>query len=62
MSARMRVVGWRVQPIVMVDDGTDLTPLTIQPAEIPAREWEAFKAGGDDAALDQIRQQVEQAD
>ena len=27
---------------------------------IPAAQWEAFKAGGDVAALEQVRQQIEQ--
>lgn len=59
MSARLRVVGWRVQPILMTDDGEDLTPLNVQPVEVPARDWQAFKDGGDEAALAQVREQVE---
>lgn len=59
MSARVRVVGWRVQPVVMVDDGENLTPVNVQPVEVPAREWQTFKDGGDEEALASIREQVE---
>lgn len=56
---RLRVVAWRVQPVVMADDGENLTPVNVQPVEIPAREWQAFKDGGDEEALASIREQVE---
>ena len=57
--ARMRIVGWNVQPIVMADDGENLTPVQVQGQQIPAVQWEAFKAGGDVAALEQVRAQIE---
>lgn len=56
---RMRLVGWQVQPVVMADDGDNLTPVPIAPQIIPATQWEAFKGGGDATALEGIRQQVE---
>ncbi len=62
MSPRVRVVGWNVQPIVMLDDGDDLTPLNLNPQTIAAKDWPAFKAGGDEQALDSIRAQVAQQD
>lgn len=61
MSARMRLVGWNVQPVVMADDGENLTPIKIEGGAvfIPAVGWEAFKAGGDAEALAAIREQIE---
>lgn len=56
---RLRLVGWVVQPVLMADDGDNLTPFKVNPLEVPAALWEAFKAGGDDQALDQLRAQVE---
>lgn len=57
---RMRLVGWLVQPLIMADDGDSLTELPVQPQRVPAPEWQAFKEGGDDAALKSLRAQVEQ--
>lgn len=59
MSARMRLVGWEVRPMVMVDDGENLTPLDVTPQLITAAGWPAFTAGGDAAALDSLRQRIE---
>lgn len=59
-TPRLRVVAWRVQPLVMADDGEHLTPVEVQPAEIPAAQWQTFKDGGDDAALAQVRAQLDQ--
>jgi hypothetical protein len=55
----MRLVGWVVQPVVMADDGENLAPVQIGPQTVPAARWEAFKAGGDAAALEQVRAQIE---
>ena len=57
--AKMRLVGWTVRPVVMADDDEFLTPVEVGAQTIPAAAWEAFKAGGDVEALEQIRQQVE---
>jgi hypothetical protein len=59
MTARMRLVGWNVQPVVMADDGENLTPVQMNPLNIPAAQWQAFKDGGDVAALEPIRAQIE---
>lgn len=59
MAIRMRLVGWNVQPVVMADDGDNLTPVQVTGQMIPAAEWQQFKAGGDDQALDALREQVE---
>ena len=59
MTTRMRLVGWTVQPVVMADDGENLTPVQISPQVIPASGWDAFKDGGDAAALESIRAQIE---
>jgi len=60
MSTRMRLVGWNVQPVVMADDGENLTPLEVGAQMIPAAQWDAFKAGGDTTALGNIRAQIEE--
>jgi hypothetical protein len=56
---RMRLVGWNVQPVVMADDGENLTPVQVGPQTIPAAGWDAFKDGGDARALESLRAQVE---
>lgn len=60
MSVRMRLVGWNVQPVVMADDGENLTPVQVGGQMIPAADWQAFKDGGDAQALAGVRAQVEQ--
>jgi hypothetical protein len=55
----MRLVGWNVQPVIMSDDGENLTAVNVQAVQIPAAQWQAFKDGGDIAALEQVRPQVE---
>lgn len=62
MTVRMRVVGWTVQPVVMADDGENLTAVQVGPQMIPAADWQAFKDGGDARALDSVRGQIEAAD
>jgi hypothetical protein len=56
---RMRLVGWQVQPVLMADDGENLTPVQVQPQVIPAAQWKAFKDGGDEEALEGLRGQIE---
>ncbi len=58
MSTRVRVVAWIVQPVVMADDGDNLTQLQVQPVTIPAAAWDDFKAGGDEAAINSISDQL----
>lgn len=60
MSARLRLVGWEIRPVLMIDDGEHLTPLPVQAQHIALKDWQSFKDGGDDAALAHIRAQVEQ--
>lgn len=55
----MRLIGWQVTPVIMADDGDDLTPVQVAPQVIPAKDWQAFKDGGDEAALESVRAQVE---
>ena len=61
MGKRMRVVGWNVQPVIMADDGENLTEVQVQPQRITAAQWQAFKAGGDETALESLRRQVEES-
>lgn len=60
-NTRMRLVGWNVQPVIMADDGDNLTAVPVAATMIPAVGWDEFKAGGDDAALEDLRTQVENA-
>jgi hypothetical protein len=59
MTTRMRLVGWNVQPVIMADDGEDLTPVAVQATMIAAKDWQGFKDGGDKAALEELRPKVE---
>lgn len=56
---RMRVIGWEVRPVIMADDGEDLTSVPVQPQMVARSAWQAFKDGGDDAAIDNLREQLE---
>lgn len=40
----IRVVQFIVQPILVDDDGTTLTPLQVAPITVPAAEWPQFSA------------------
>jgi hypothetical protein len=66
MSTRMRLVGWNVQPVLMIDDGDNLTPVNVQAIQITAANWDEFKNGGDEKALaelhEQAKSQLEQMD
>lgn len=59
MARRMRLVGWQVLPVLMADNGDNLEPVQVQPQTVPAGQWQQFKNGGDEAALEQLREQVE---
>jgi hypothetical protein len=59
LTPKMRLVAWQVQPIVMIDDGKNLTPLPIDAVQIPASQWNAFKQGDDEIALNNLRSQIE---
>ena len=60
MPSKMRLVGWNVQPVVMADDGENLTPVNVGARMIPTAQWQAFKDGGDVTALEQVRVQIEE--
>jgi hypothetical protein len=59
MTTRMRVVGWNVQPVIMADDGEELTPVPVQATMINNADWQGFKDGGDKSALEELRPKVE---
>ncbi len=39
MTNRLRVLQFVVQPVFVVDDGDNLTPIQVQPVTIPASDW-----------------------
>lgn len=41
-APKIRLVEVRVQPVFMLDDGTDLTPVDHPPVAIPAAEWPTY--------------------
>jgi hypothetical protein len=56
---RLRLIGWQICPVVMADDGENITPVSVGPQTILAANWQAFKDGGDAEALESVRCQVE---
>ena len=48
-------------PVVMADDGDNLTPVNINSTTVLAAQWQAFKDGGDLTALEQVRVQIEES-
>lgn len=59
MKLKMRLVGWNVQPIIMADDGENLMPVQSTGDTILAADWATFKDGGDEAALERLRKEIE---
>ena len=55
----MRLVGVEVRLQVMSDDGVNLTAVSVNPAYIPAAQWEDWAASGWRQSLEQVRAQVE---
>lgn len=58
-GVKMRLVGWNVQPVIMADDGENLTPVQASGDTVLAANWEAFKNGGDEEALEGLRKEIE---
>lgn len=56
---RMRILRWIVQPVVVADDGDELTEIEVQPIAIPNTAWETFITTGWHQAVDELRRQVE---
>lgn len=58
---RLRMLHVVLQPVFVVDDGDDLTPLPVAPITIPAAQWanvvETFADG-----VAALREQIEGAD
>lgn len=46
MSVKVRVIGVVVQPVLVVDDGVDLTPIPVDSKQISAKEWPTYAASG----------------
>lgn len=40
----IRVVQFVVQPVLVFDDGENLTPLQVSPITVPAADWPQFSA------------------
>jgi hypothetical protein len=60
MAKRMRVLGWQVMPVIVIDDGDSLEQQPVQAQIVSLKEWKAFKDGGDEAALASLRSQIEE--
>lgn len=56
---KARIVGWNVQPVVMVDDGDDLVSQPVEPMFIPAKQWDEWSAQGWQADVDTLKKQIE---
>ncbi len=57
-NQRVRLVAVTLQLQVVVDDGTVLEPLQVQPITITAREWENFDLG---AQVGDLQRQLNEA-
>ncbi len=58
MTNRLRVLQFVVQPVFVVDDGENLTPINVQPITIPAVDWpRVLELVAEGVA--QLREQVE---
>lgn len=61
MSKRVRVIQYVIHPVLVVDDGADLTPLDVEPITVPAAGWASFIEGGLASALAGLEAQVNDA-
>lgn len=60
MSKILTVVGWTVQPDVrLIEDGRS-ERLPVDAVYVDSAQWDIFKGGGDQEAIDQLRAQVEE--
>lgn len=59
---RMRVKGWLVQPVIVMDDGDELDDVELQAQFIKRASWDEFVTGGWKAGLEQLRAQLEVPD
>ena len=59
MTTRMRVAGWRIQPVIFADDGENLDEKQVNPLFLRAAEFEAWAAGGWRDSLAELRAAVE---
>lgn len=55
----MRIVKIRVIPTIYLDDGENLTEMSIEPLDIPGSEVEEFAKTGLKEALDKLGEQVD---
>lgn len=55
---QVRIVRYHVQLEVVVDDGTNLTPLPVAPLSVNAVDWPQFSASGLAAAIEELQSRV----
>lgn len=62
MSKQLRLLKVAVTPVFVVDDGEQLTELTLNPPTVvvPAQEWPGFATGRFKAIWDELEEQVRQ--
>lgn len=56
---RVRVVGWNVEPVIMFDDGDNLTSVQVQPLKDLQNDWQVFVDGGWQQGLKPVHEQIE---
>jgi hypothetical protein len=56
---RLRLVEVRVQPVFMLDDGENLTPLEHPPTVIPAHEWPTYSSERFPREVQEWQQRIE---
>lgn len=54
--AKLRVVGYQIQPVLMVDDGESLEAIPVDPVFVKAKDFASFDP---EPSLAQIRAKVE---
>lgn len=56
---RVRLLKVLVQPVFVVDDGTNVEELTIDAVQVKAAEWDTFAKQGWDDACERVRQAID---
>lgn len=59
MSDRLRLLKVVVQPVFVVDDGTELREIPTQPVTVSATDWPTFPTAGFAEATEALRTEVE---
>lgn len=57
---RARIIQFIIQPVAVVDDGENLTPIDVKPVAVAAASWQQFAVNGVSDLLAQMQKQLDE--